>query len=268
VAGARLTSLPIDKEHVAPELLRQRVSAVSPRFVYLTPTGQNPTGFVMPDSARAEIAKHSLEHGVTIVEDEVLADFSFHVRRPRPIAGFVPNANVLTIGSISKLFWPSLRVGWIRGPQPLIGRLARLKTVYDLGSALLPQNIATDLLDYVAEARELRRREMMTKRDLVSRILKARLPDAEFVLPKAGLCIWLRLPGVDSQLLMQAALRHSLVLSPGTIFSVDESHSEHVRIPFVLDEELLERGVHSLVDAANDIPIKRRAVVSVALALT
>ena len=83
VAGARLAALPVGRDHVSPRVLEQRVSTVSPRLIYLTPTGQNPTGAVMPDAARAQIAKGSLEHGVTIVEDEVLADIFFAGQRPR-----------------------------------------------------------------------------------------------------------------------------------------------------------------------------------------
>lgn len=252
VSGARLAALPIEKEHVSPRVLEQRVSTVSPRLIYLTPTGQNPTGAVMPDSVRAEIARGSLEHGVTIVEDEVLADLFYAGHRPRSIASFVPNANVLTVGSLSKMFWPSLRVGWIRGPRPLIGRLARLKTAQDLGSALLPQSLATELFELMPEARRLRRKEFLRKRDLAVRLLRELLPGASFTLPQAGLCLWIRLPDGDSQLLSQTALRLGLVLSHGDLFSVDESHGAYLRLPFVLEDETLERGIRILARACDE----------------
>lgn len=268
VSGARLAALPVGKDHVSPELLNQRVSAVSPRMVYVTPTGQNPTGAGMSDSVRIELAKGSLEHGVTIVEDEVLADLSFVGARPRSISAFVPDANVLTVGSLSKLFWPSLRVGWIRGPRALIGRLARLKTALDLGSALLPQCIAVDLLEIVSPARSARRRELTAKRNLVVDLLREYVPGAAFVIPRAGLGLWVKLPNLDCQLLAQVALRHGLVLSHGNLFSVDESHGEFVRIPFVLDEELLDRGVRALGNAVRDVTDVSPGTSSPALALT
>jgi len=252
VSGARLATLPVGKDHIAPHVLEQRVSTVSPRLIYLTPTGQNPTGAVMPESARAEIAKGSLAHGVTIVEDEVLSEFFFAGQRPRSIASFVPEANVLTLGSMSKMFWPSLRVGWIRGPKPLIGRLARLKTALDLGSALLPQSLANELLQLLPEARKVRRKEFQLKRDLVCNLLKELLPDVSFVQPQAGLCVWISTPSGDSQMLAQSALRHGLVLSHGNLFSIDESHGGFLRVPFVLDDETLERGIRILAAAHGE----------------
>jgi DNA-binding transcriptional MocR family regulator len=268
VAGARLIALPICKEHVRARALRQRVSAVSPRLIYLTPTGQNPTGMLMPESVRSEIAHGTEEHGVNIVEDEVLADLTLVGKRPRSIASFVQNANVLTIGSLSKLFWPSLRVGWVRGPKALIGRLARLKTAIDLGSALLPQEIAVDLLGIVPAAREARRKELTPKRDHLAKLLREHLPAASFSVPKAGLCIWVQLPHMDSQLVSQAALRRGLVLPHGGLFSVDEAHGDYVRIPFVLEMEVLERGVRSLASAVKDLEESVRVISSPLIALT
>jgi len=37
------------------------------------------------------------------------------------------DALVLTIGSIGKLICSNLRVGWVRAPEPIIQRLARLR---------------------------------------------------------------------------------------------------------------------------------------------
>lgn len=253
ISGARIAPVAIEKDHVSPEILSQRIAAVSPRMIYLTPSGQNPTGAMMPEISRAAIAKAAVTHGVTIVEDEVLADFTASSRRPRSIASFAPEANVLTIGSVSKLFWPGLRVGWIRGPRHLIGRLTRLKTATDLGSSLLPQMIAVELLDHVDEARAIRRSEFTSKRKLITGMMRQYMPHAEFVEPRAGLCLWVRTREIDTQVLAQAGLRNGVVLSPGNMFSVDESHREFLRIPFVLDEDSLTEGVRRLATAMREL---------------
>ena len=254
VTGARMTAIPLDNRDQLPAtLLMQRAATVGARMIYTTPTGQNPTGSVMPDHARAEIARDSSRYGVVVLEDEVLADLLLVGGRPRSIAAFSPTANVLTIGSISKLMWPSLRVGWIRGPRPLIARLARLKSASDLGSALLPQMLAVSLLERIEDARALRRKELLPKRNLLTRLIKEHIPAAEFAIPKAGLCFWIKLPGFDSQVLAQTTLRRGLALGQGNLFSVDETHGEHIRIPFVLSEELLERGVAIIGESVDEL---------------
>ena len=74
---------------------------------------------------------------------------------------------MLTIGSISKLICSGLRVGWVRAPEPVIQRLARVKSAMDLGCPPLTQAIAAQLLGVVGEARNLRRLQLKPRRDLL-----------------------------------------------------------------------------------------------------
>lgn len=261
VTGARVAGMPLDdKGLLSATLVMQRLAAVGPRMVYTTPTGQNPTGSVMSNHARAEIAHASSKYGVVVVEDEVLADLILAGSRPRSIAAYAPNANVLTIGSISKLIWPSLRVGWIRGPRPLIARLARLKSTSDLGSALLPQMLAVPLIERFEDARLMRRQDLTPKRNLVTRLIKELIPEAQFAIPRSGLCFWVRFPGIDSQVLAQTTLRRGLALGHGNLFSVDETHGEYTRIPFVLREDLLERGITLMAKSVEELRKSRHVV--------
>jgi len=261
VSGARILAIPLDDRGQLPTtLLLQRLAGMSPRMIYTTPTGQNPTGAIMSDYARGEIARGGAKYGVVVVEDEVLADLLLVGSRPRPIAAFAPDANVLTIGSISKLIWPSLRVGWIRGPRPLIARLARLKTVFDLGSPLLPQVLAVALLEKLEDARLLRKRELLAKRNLMTRLINEHIPEAKFTIPKSGLCLWVKLPGIDSQALAQTTLRRGLAIGHGNLFSVDETHGQYVRLPFILSDELLGRGVTLIAQAVDELRKSRNVL--------
>lgn len=42
-----------------------------------------------------------------------------------------PKAIVFSIGSLNKLFWAGLRVGWVRRPEPMIEQLVHLKETAD-----------------------------------------------------------------------------------------------------------------------------------------
>ena len=139
VAGARVSPLPVDAGGVPPAVLRDSITATAARLIYLTPTFQNPTGAVMPKAARREVARIAVELGVPVIDDGTLADLVLDGAPPPLIARFAPAAPVLTIGSLSKLMWPGLRIGWVRAPEPIVERLARLKSANDLGSPLLTQ---------------------------------------------------------------------------------------------------------------------------------
>ena len=161
-------------------VLRERMIATAARLVYLTPTFQNPTGAVMPGAARKEVARIASELAIPMIDDGTLSEMALDGPTPPLLATYAPAAPILTIGSLSKLAWPGLRVGWVRAPEPIIERLARLKSANDLGSPLLTQAIAVRLLGAVDQIRLLRRRQLKPRRDLMARLFRESLPDWNF----------------------------------------------------------------------------------------
>jgi DNA-binding transcriptional MocR family regulator len=246
LAGARLAEVAIGPRHVDPARLRDRILATRPRLVYLTPTHQNPTGAVLPEAARREVARLSQEFGVPILEDCSLSELDIEGPAPKAIAAFAGDGSLLTVGSMSKLYWSGLRVGWIRAAAGVIAQAARLKTAADLGCALQPQVIASQLLEARDQAWALRRAQLMARRDLLADLLREQLPEWTFAIPKGGLCLWVRLPGRDAGHFAQFAARFAVALAPGSMFAADDSCREFLRIPYLLDEEAIAEGVGRL----------------------
>jgi DNA-binding transcriptional MocR family regulator len=251
-SGARISSLPVEAAGVPPASLRDRITATSARLVYLTPTFQNPTGAVMPRAARKEIGRIVSEFGIPVIDDETLADLILEGSPPLPIGAYTPDAEVITIGSLSKLIWPGLRVGWLRASEPAIHRLARLKTTQDLGSPLITQAIAVRLIGAIDEARKLRRAQLKPRRDLLVGLLRKRLPEWTFRVPEGGLFLWVKLPSGDARELAQVSLRRGLVILPGPSMSAAEKHSRFLRLPFLAEPETLRTAVDRLSAAWRD----------------
>ena len=154
--GARIATVPVGPGGATPAAIRGRMTAAGARLIYLTTTFQNPTGTVMPIQARKDLARMVSEFGVTVVDDRTMADLILEGSPPPPLAAFAPDQPILTIGSLSKLVWPGLRVGWIRAPEPIVQRLARLKSAMDLGSPITTQAVAARLVGALDEVRGLR----------------------------------------------------------------------------------------------------------------
>ncbi|MGI8779371.1 MAG: aminotransferase class I/II-fold pyridoxal phosphate-dependent enzyme [Solirubrobacteraceae bacterium] len=77
------------------------------------------TGRVLSADARAVLARESQRLGTVVLEDNIFSDFTL-ADQPPPLAAFAPrDAAVCTVGSLSKLIWNGLRVGWIRAPAAL-----------------------------------------------------------------------------------------------------------------------------------------------------
>jgi len=206
----------------------------------------------MPRSARKEVSRIGAEFGVPIIDDGVLADLNIDGSPPPPLAADNPDALVLTIGSISKLICAGLRVGWVRAPEPIIQRLARLKSAMDLGCPPLTQAIAAQLLGAVGEARKLRRQQLKPRRDLLVSLLRRQLPDWKFRVPSGGIFLWVKLPSGCAREFAQVALRHGVAVLPGPVMSATEIHARFLRLPFLGTPAILKSGVARLVTAWRD----------------
>jgi DNA-binding transcriptional MocR family regulator len=251
-AGARMTILPVETEGVRPGTVADRMKSAGARLAYLTPTFQNPTGSVMPAGARKEIARIVTESGVPLIDDGTLADLALEGEAPPPIAAYGPKAPVATVGSLSKLACPGLRIGWVRAPEWIVERLGRLKSSQDLASPLVTQAIAVRVLESLAEVKRLRREQLRPRRDLLVELLGRELPEWSFRAPEGGLFLWVKLPRGDARELAQVGLRHGLVLLPGPHASAVGRHVECLRIPFLAAPEMLRTGVRRLVGAWRD----------------
>ena len=198
---------------------------------------------------RRSLADLVQQHQVTLVDDDSLSGLSIVGDPPPPIAAFAPNAPILTVNSLSKLFWAGLRVGWIRAPESIITQLARLKAVTDLGGALPSQVIATRLIGEYDDIRRARRPIIARRLELVTQLLSELLPSWTWETPQGGLCLWVRLPYGSATEFAQVALRTGVSIVAGSVASSDASFDDHIRLPFGHRPEVLEEGVHRLARA-------------------
>lgn len=220
-----------------------------PAVVYLIPTHHNPTGAVMSTLARQRLAETAAETGVRVIEDEVLAELSFDRETPLPIAAHGP---AVTVGSLSKVVWGGLRVGWVRAPEAVIMQLARLKAVHDLGSNYLTQVAAVSLVSSLDSLRATRITALHEQHAALCFALHTYLPSWQFTPAAGGQCIWVRLPHGDAVSFAQLALRQGVAVLPGGSLDVTGAGNDHLRIPFMEPADVLTGAVRQLAAAWND----------------
>lgn len=250
--GARLAPVPVGVQGVRPERLREAIVESQPRFAYLMPTFQNPTGALMPERERREIAYLAEDLQVPVVEDLTVADVALDEEPPPPIGAFQGDVPVLTIGSLSKILWGGLRIGWIRAPSPVIQRLARMKLVTDHGSSVVSQIVALKLFEDFDALREERRDLVRERKELLETMLRERLPSWSWDPPAGGLSLWVRMPAGDVASFAQVATRNGVTIVPGPMTSVDGHFTDRLRLPYVLDPGAMREGMDRLARAWAD----------------
>ncbi|GAA3445541.1 PLP-dependent aminotransferase family protein [Planomonospora venezuelensis] len=226
--------------------------AARPALAYLVPTGQNPTGSVMPSLVRRRLAGLAAEYDVPLIDDEVPAELCFSGEPPPPLCSFHPGEQIITIGSLSKIVWGGLRVGWVRAAEPVVSRLARLRAVHDLGGDVLSQFAAARLLARSGELRRERAAVLRRRHDHLLAELARALPSWSVEPALGGQTVWVRLPHGDADAFAQVALRHRVAIPPGRAFDPLGGHGDFVRLPFLFPEEELTDAVNRLAAAWHD----------------
>ncbi len=225
-AGAGVIGIPAG-QGLDPDRLEHVIRTHRPAMIYLIPTYHNPTGLVMPAAARHRVAAIAAAHPDTLfVDDMTLAELPLHDGpRIAPLAAFGPGQpNLVSVGSLSKLYWGGLRIGWILGSAGLIARLAAAKAAADQGSPAVQQAIVAALLRGQHEDIVKWRSDWLRVRyDALAGALRADLPGWTWPEPQGGLCLWARLPGqADSGGFAQAALRQGVAMVPGHLLSASQ----------------------------------------------
>ena len=256
LGGARLVASPmgdaLGEEGWVLDGIEAALRQTRPHLAYLIPDFQNPTGFLMRDDQRARYAATLHATRTTAVVDESLQAIALtDAGMPLPFAAHAPGA--ITIGSVSKLLWSGLRVGWIRAPHDLIDRLIKARLQFDLGTALFDQLVVTELLDD-SDVIAMRRVQLRQRRDALAHAIGERLPQWRFRLPEGGMTLWLQLPDGSATQLAANLETVGVHVPPGPMFSVEGGNDRWLRIPYVRPEEELIEAVGRIADFCSRAP--------------
>ncbi len=247
--GASVATIPLTEQGADLDALERVLCVQRPRLVYLQPSFHNPVGTLMPPDARRRLADLAATHNVPVVDDAVVGDLGHGSPAPPPVAFYRPDAPVVLVGSLSKLFWGGLRIGWLRASTPIVAFLARAKAVEDLGSGALSQVLAVRLLQRVDEVTSWRNLQLRSRLDRVEAAIRAAGTGWEWRRPLGGQSLWVRLPGADASAFAQLAIRHGVSVIPGPLVSPNGGGDDRIRLPFVADPPVLDTAVELLARA-------------------
>jgi len=243
-----ILTVPSDGAGADPEAVRRALRKAQGGALYLTPTGHNPTGSVMPLGRRASIAEAAAAHNVTVIEDLALADLALEEACPPPISALSPTA--IAVGSASKLLWGGLRIGWVRAPEAVRSAVLRYKAANDLGSSAPSQVLTAQLLAAIDDRwLDDLRAALSARRDHLQSLLAAALPAWRAVTPRAGLSLWVELPVASADVFAHVASRHGVVVAPGSTMCHDGHHQNGIRLSFAEPLPTLELAVERLASA-------------------
>lgn len=247
-AGGRLVPVSVTSDDGWDEYgLEQALQRTSPTIGYVMPDFHNPTGSVMSSELRERMLHTALRQGTVIIADETMAELPIDEIEPRlPLAAF---GAAVSIGSLGKTVWGGVRIGWIRATPALIQKLVRARLAIDLGTPILEQLIAVEMLERYDEILDGRREQLRVGRDHLERALAAALPEWQVPHVTGGLTTWVNIGSPVSSQLTLAARNEGLVLASGPRFGIDGAFERFLRLPFCFAIEETDRAVAALARA-------------------
>jgi GntR family transcriptional regulator/MocR family aminotransferase len=192
--GARLVPTAVDDRGLDTSRLPSHLDV---RLAYVTPSHQFPLGGVLPLQRRLELLRWAERRNAYIVEDDYDSEYQYEGRPVEAVQGLDRAGRVLYVGTLSKVLFPALRIGYLIVPESLIPPLASLRFLTDCHTPTFEQAVLTDFISEGHFERHLRRSRERNKcrRAALMDALETHLGDSvEIAGTSAGVhvVLWLR----------------------------------------------------------------------------
>lgn len=257
---ANIVGVSSDEEGIRIDELERtlRQTATRPKFLYLIPNYQNPTGTSWSTNRRREVAALARRFNLLVVEDDPYGRLRFS-GDPLPALGAnAESGSWVYLGSTSKILAPGLRVAWLcTSVSELYQNLVTAKQACDLHTSSLTQRIVTEVLARPgfldAHVRTLNS-VYSRRRDVMLKALQQHLGNsAQWTTPTGGLFLWVTLdPRIDTLELLHRASAHKVAFVPGAPFWVGTAPTNTLRLNFSnASEERIDAGIARLAQLVN-----------------
>jgi len=228
-------TVPADDAGMVVEALEQalveRAPRARPKFIYIVPNFNNPTGRTLSLERRRKLIEIASRHGVPIVEDDPYGQLRFQGEALPSLvslaAGRGPvnaayHGNVIYLSTFSKILVPGLRLAWVCAEPEVIAMLTRGKQGADLHTATLSQMVAYEVAKdgFLRRHVEVIRRTYRERRDVMLSAMQEHFPpSARWNRPEGGMFLWCELAeGVDAAERLRAAVPKKVAFVPGAAF--------------------------------------------------
>lgn len=195
-AGAKVETIPLDKDGICVESLKEKLTKGTIRMLYITPHHHYPTTVTLSAQRRLELLQLANQYGFVIVEDDYDYDFHYEKAAVLPLASADINGMVIYTGTFGKSLAPAFRTGFVVAPLNLIQEMNKYLGIIDRHGDVVMEQALGEMIDEGEVHRQLKKSLKVYKerRDSMCEMLSTLLKEQiSFDTPSGGLAIWAEL---------------------------------------------------------------------------
>jgi len=248
---AAYSTVPMDSEGLLIQNAEENIRRVRPKFAYLVPTFQNPSGITMTRERRLAFLNIARKRALPVVEDDPYGYLRFSGAAPPSLYSLAKGRGVIYLSTFSKILSPGIRLGFVMAQPEVINALVLAKQAADLQPNSLIQRAVyyygkNGHLDrHIPMIIECYRQRAGIMLSAMSRYFPA---SVKWTPPEGGMFVWCRLPkGMSASKLFREAIKAKVAYVAGSVFHAAGGGDQTLRLNFTNSTpEQIEEGIKRL----------------------
>lgn len=246
------TPVPVNSDGLDLSVLQASHSTV----VYVTPSHQFPLGHIMPVANRLKLIDWAESVGGVIIEDDYDSELRYQGSPVPALQGLHPQANIIYIGTFSKVLSPALRVSYMVLPKQMLERYQHLFYESASSASLVEQRT---LYKFMAEGyweRHLRKMRTIYKKkhDMLVQAVNRHFGEKAVIIGQgAGLHVVLELFNSvlsEAELIRRAQEREIRLFPLSKTYMTKHTGKNLIMLGFGgIDSDEIDRGIELLYQA-------------------
>lgn len=261
--GGVLHGVELDDKGISIDALEKEINRLAdkckrPKFIYVVPDFQNPSGITLNLERREQLIAVAEKHDLVIIEDSPYRQLRFEGDAPPPLLS-LNSERVLSLYTFSKILLPGFRLGWMAGPVDLVQKMIVAKQAVDLCAPPFNQAVLAEFIkrghletqiEKIVEAYKDKRDFMLDK---LERYMGG-IPGLNWTRPQGGLFLWVTLPDtLDSTEMFLAAVEKKVAYVMGSSFDPEGNDKRTMRLNFSFaSKEEIDAGIGRLGDVIKE----------------
>ena len=215
--------------------LEKAIRKLRVKACVFVPNFNNPLGSCMPDESKQALVTMITQHRIPLIEDDIYGELYFGRHRPKTCKSYDREGWVLHCSSLSKSLAPGYRIGWCL-PGRFLEKVRQLKLMHTVSGTTLTQAAMAHFLSigrYEYYLKNLRKALYTQCLRYIQAIVQHFPEEVKLSRPAGGFVLWVELSkDVDGYRLYQEAMKHSVSIVPGQIFSASGHYRNCIRISY------------------------------------